>query len=390
METLRDFVAELLESQGAAIETLEPDGLEVLTPPVLRNALGWPELARLGFGAELRDQAMRIGLEGDWLDRFGGLLGENGCWAERQMASANTPVLGDAQRLLDHAIELPNAVCRFHSVSATWTRCLILTFRYTALSDEKRQGLARLGLNLGTGAVLDEVSTRLRAALADDDDWRLPEPEVLRAAGSTWDSALLASRLQPLLDDRLRSELEPFLRAMRRRLDRDRARVHTYHDDLRSGSLKRLAAIAGRDGEKAEADRRRESLRVATIEREYRAKLDDLRHNYALRVSAEWVQALELFVPVQRLDVVIRRRKGERRIQFDWHPIARLAEAPPCDWGLGLSRVRLVCDEKLHLTEPAGQAPCVACGKAWCRACHPSSCPRCGRSTAHARESQPG
>lgn len=378
METLRDFVAELLESQGAAIATLEPDGLEVLAPPVVRNAMGWPELAQLGFGAELPDQAMRIGLEGDWLDRFGGLLGENGRWAERQMTSANSPALGDPQRLLDHAIELPNAVCRFHSVEATWTRCLILTFRYTALSDEKREGLAWLGFNLGTGAPLDEVLTRLRAALADDDNWCLPEPEARRAAGSTWDSALLASRLQPLLDDRLRRELEPFLRAMHRRLDRDRARVHAYHDDLRSGSLKRLATLAGRHGEKAEADRRRESLRVATIEREYRAKLDDLRHNYALRVSAEWVQTLELLVPVQRLDVVIRRRKGERPIQFDWHPVARLAEAPPCDWGLGLGRVRLVCDEKLHLTEPAGQAPCVACGKAWCRACHPASCPRCG------------
>jgi hypothetical protein len=390
METLRDFVAELLESQGAAIATLEPDGLEVLAPAPLRTAMGWPELARLGFGADLPDQAMRIGLEGDWLDRFGELLGENGRWAERQLTSANPPALGDAQRLLDHAIELPNAVCRVHSVEATWTRCLILTFRYTALSDEKREGLAWLGFNLSTGAVLDEVLTRLRATLADDDDWRLPEPEARRAAGSTWDSALLASRLQSLVDDRLRRELEPFLRAMHRRLDRDRARVHAYHDDLRSASLKRLAALAGRDGEKADADRRRESLRVAAVEREYRAKLDDLRHNYALRVSVEWVQALELFVPVQRLKVVIRRRKGERLVRFDWHPSARLAEAPPCDWGLGLHRVRLVCDEKLHLTEPAGQAPCVACGKAWCRACHPESCPRCGRSMAHGGESEPG
>lgn len=390
METLRDFVAELLESQGAAIETLEPDGLEVLAPAVLRNAMGWPELARLGFGGELPDQAMRIGLEGDWLDRFGGLLGENGRWAERQMTPRDTPALGNPERLLDHAIELPNAVCRFHRVEATWTRCLILTFRYTALSDEKREGLVWLGLNLGTGAVLDEVLTRLRAALAEDDDWRLPEPEARLAADSTWDSTRLASRLHPLLDDRLRRELEPFLRAMHRRLDRDRTRVHAYHDDLRSASLKRLAALAGRDGEKADADRRRETLRAASIEREYQAKLEDLRHNYALRVTVGWVQALELFVPVQRLEVVIRRRKGERLIRFDWHPSARLVEAPPCDWGLGLHRLRLVCDEKLHLTEPAGQAPCAACGKAWCRACHPASCPRCGRSMGHSGESQRG
>jgi hypothetical protein len=88
---------------------------------------------------------MRIGLEGDWLDRFGGLLDENGRWAERQMRPTDTPTLGNPERLLDHAIELPNAVCRFHSVAATWTRCLILTFRYTAISDEKREGLAWLG-----------------------------------------------------------------------------------------------------------------------------------------------------------------------------------------------------------------------------------------------------
>ena len=35
----------------------------------------------------------------------------------------------------------------------------------------------------------------------------------------------------------------------------------------------------------AAPDRRRETLRVEAIEREYRAKVDDLRHNYALRIT---------------------------------------------------------------------------------------------------------
>jgi hypothetical protein len=93
----------------------------------------------------------------------------------------------------------------------------------------------------------------------------------------------------------------------------------------------------------------------------------------------EWVQALELFVPVQRFSALVRRRKGERLVRLDWHPVARLMELPLCDWGAGIERTRLVCDEKLHLTEPAGQAPCPACGKAWCRACSPAACPRCGQ-----------
>jgi hypothetical protein len=379
MSALRDFVAEVLELEGAAVEPVEPDGLEVLAPAALGAAMGWPELARLGFGAELPHAAIPIGLEGDWLDRFGALLGERGRRAERQLTlPASTAQLADPERVLDRALDLPNAVWRFHAATATWTRCLLLTFRYTALSDEKREGLVWLGFNLGTGAVLDEVFERLRPSLSGEADWQAPEPEVRLAAGPGWDVATLERRVRPLLETRVREALSPFLRAMRARLERDRNRVHLYHDDLRAASLKKLAAIDGATGEKADAERRRETLRVTAIEREYRAKLDDLRHNYALRVTVDWVQALELYLPVQRIDVQVRRRKGERLIRLDWHRMARLTEPPPCDWGLGLDRVRLVCDDKLHLTEPAGQAPCGACGKPFCRACHPAACPRCG------------
>jgi hypothetical protein len=185
----------------------------------------------------------------------------------------------------------------------------------------------------------------------------------------------------------VREAIAPFLRAMRRRLERDRNRVHAYHDDLRNAALSRLGALAEADGERAKADRRRETLRVEAIEREYRAKLDDLRHNYALRVTVEWVQALTLYVPVQRLDVLIRRRKGERMIRLDWHPLVKAAELPLCEAGLGTERTRLVCDDKLHLTEPDAQGPCPSCGKAYCRACFPAACPRCGRA-AHVHSAE--
>jgi selenocysteine lyase/cysteine desulfurase len=167
---------------------------------------------------------------------------------------------------------------------------------------------------------------------------------------------------------------------MRRRLDRDRNRIHQYHSDLHLLAQKKLAALAGSAGEKAENDRKRETLRIATIEREYAAKLGDLRHNYALRVSVEWVQGLELFVPVQRFEVLVKRRKGEKLMRLDWHPAVRLMEPPPSDWGLGIGRSRLVCDDQLHITDPAGQSPCPSCGRAWCRACHPTACPRCGHA----------
>jgi hypothetical protein len=383
MGALRNFVSEVLEMEGSAVEAVEPDGLEVLAPEPLRALMGWPELVKLGFGPELPAGATAVGFEGDWLDRFGALLGDRGRWAERKFVLPGPPPrIHDPARLLDHAIEFPNAVWRLQEVSAAWTRCLLLAFRYTAVSDEKREGLVWLGFNQATGAVINGFAPRLRSLLAADAQWQVPDPEVRRAAGPAWGASLLDGRVRALIDHSLRNEVEPFLRTMRRRLDRDRNRIHQYHGDLHLLAQKKLAALAGSTGEKAENDRKREMLRIAAIEREYAAKLGDLRHNYALRVSVDWVQGLELFVPVQRFQVLVKRRKGEKLMHLDWHPAVRLMEPPPSDWGLGIGRSRLVCDDQLHITDPAGQAPCPSCGRAWCRACHPTACRRCGHAIA--------
>jgi hypothetical protein len=376
---MRDFVADMLECEGAVIEPVEPDGLDVLAPEPLRAAMGWPELARLGFGATLPAGAMPIRLEGDWLDRFGALLGERGRSAVRQLLVANSGAPpSQPELLLDRALDLPNATWRLQETGPKWTACLLLSFRYTATSDEKREGLVWLGLNQGTGAIIEgEMLARLRALLAKT-EWLAPEPNVRPIAATAWDANSLATRLEPAVAHHVRRDLEGFLGAMRRRLDRDRGRIYDYCDDLRRAAQTKLIALAGVSGEKAESDRKRESARITVIEREYAAKLDDLRHNYALRVAVEWVQALTLVVPVHRYHVLIKRRKGERLVRIDWHPALRMIEPPPCDWGPGVGRTRLLCDEQLHLTDPSGQTPCRSCGKAFCRACHPAACPRCG------------
>jgi hypothetical protein len=378
MSELRDFVADLLERRGAAVEALGSDRLEVLAPAPLQRQLGWPELTHLGFGMQHAPGTVAIALEGDWLDRFGALLADEGRWSELEVRLP-TPVRppSDPERLLDRILDLPNATWRLQGMSATWTRCLMLAFRLTALSDEKREKLIWLGFNLGTGAVISDILAQLRPALAQTSDWHVPDAATKRLAGPGWSAPTLVARLRPLLEREARDSMEPFLRAMRRRLERDRDRVYAYHNDLRDASLRRLAALNRTHGDRAEADQRRETLRVEAIEREYRAKLDDLRRNYALRVTVEWVQALEIYVPVQRFEVLIRRRKGVRMIRLDWHPLVRTLERPLCEAGLGLDRVRLVCDDKLHLTDPAGHGPCDSCGKPFCRACLPLGCPRC-------------
>jgi len=238
--------------------------------------------------------------------------------------------------------------------------------------------LVQLGFNCGTGAVLGpDLLDRIGSSLEQDGKWVRTEETARRAAGSSWDAATIAPRARLQLEHRVRQDLAPFLAAMRRRLDRDRARVHAYHDDLRRAAQLKLAAAKRSSGEKSEATAKRETLRVAAIERDYAAKLNDLGHNYALKVTVEWVQGLSVVAPVHRYQLLIKRRKDERVLAMDWHPTVRLLEAPGSDWGLGHSPTRTACDDQLHLTDPAGAAACASCGKAYCRACHPRACPRC-------------
>ncbi len=378
---MQNFAADLLRHAGALVEPVEPEGLEVLAPPAVQAALGVSELVRLGFGTTLPAAAQRVGIEGDWLDRFARLLGPAGRTSRRVLAaSPRTP--GDPERLLGHELVLDNATFRLLGVAPAWTRYLMLDFRASAVSDDKRDFILRLGTNLATGAMPDTVIAALAATLEEEavvtEGVSPPEPPPDAALPPPWDQASVLAWVGRALPPRLETALAPFVKGLRRRLGRDQDRLHRYHNDLHREAMARALALPPDDPRRA-----REQQRAEAIGREYRAKLDDLARQYATRVTVAWIQTLELAMPVQRFTVQIRRRKADRIIHMDWNPLARRLEPPVCAFGSG-ERPRLVCDDALHLVAPAGLAPCPGCGRAFCRACHPVGCPKCG-----ATETQP-
>ena len=107
----------------------------------------------------------RVGIESDWLERFGRLLGQHGRCA-RLVLHSDARAPSDPQRVLEHALVLDNATFRLLDVVPAWTRYVVLDFRYSAVSDEKRDGVLRLGVNLATGALPDAVLEQMRSPLA--------------------------------------------------------------------------------------------------------------------------------------------------------------------------------------------------------------------------------
>jgi hypothetical protein len=380
---MQGFVAALLRHEGALVETINPEGLEVLAPPSVRHTLGIGELARLGFGTTLPPAAHRVGLEGDWLARFAQLLGSQGRFGRRVVSSA-ARAPGDPERVLGHGLVLDNATFRLLEVAPVWTRYLVLEFRASAVSDDKRDWMVRLGINLATGALPDAVLSAIAPVVDEppfDSDVHQDADESPTPADvdlpADWDRPKFLSLVARALPSRLHGVVDPFVKGLRRRLDRDRDRLHMYHNDLHREAMCRAAALPGEDPK-----RRRELQRAEAIAVEYRAKLDDLARQYATRVTVEWVQTLDLATQVHRFTVQIRRRKADRVIRLDWNPLARALEPPACEFTASTHRPRLVCDDALHLVVPAALAPCATCSRTFCRACHPQHCPKCGANQA--------
>lgn len=377
---LQGFVADLLAHEGALVEPIAPEGLEVLAPAPVQRALGVGELSRLGFGTTLPAAAQRVGLEGDWLERCARLLGKQGRWTRRVVAdTARTP--GDPQRLLDHELVLDNATFRLLGVAPAWTRYLVMDFRASAVSDDKRDFILRLGVNQATGALADAMLAAIAPAIdapRRDDGATDAEAPPDAELPVLWDRPQVLALIAQALPPRLDTALAPFVKGLRRRLGRDQDRLHAYHNDLHREATRRALALPADDPR-----RPREVLRAEAIEREYRAKLDDLARQYATRVTVEWVQTQELTMPVHRFAVQIRRRKADRIIHLDWNPLVRRLESPVCEFTAGTERPRLVCDDALHLVVPLALAPCPGCGRVFCRACHKAAghngcCPKCG------------
>jgi hypothetical protein len=381
MGRMRGFVADLLTQQGALVETIEPEGLEVLAPPPVQQALGVNELSRLGFGATLPAGAERVGIESDWLDRFERAIGEHGRYL-RLVLRPDAPSPMDPQRLLEHTLVLENASFRLIDVVPGWTRYLFLDFRYSAVSDEKREGMLQLGVNLATSALPDAVMGQMALGLiADAAASALPADAELPR---TWERSRLFELVDRALPPRLNTALAPFIKGLHRRLGRDQERLYSYHNDLHREATRRLALLAEGDSGRPREEKRREA-----ILREYTAKLHDLARQYAMRVTVAWVQTLELVMPVRRFAVRIRRRKAERVIHLDWNPLTRRLEPPPCESSYSADRPRLVCDDALHLVTPEGIAPCGGCGRLFCHACHRERCPKCQQPLAAAEIAAP-
>jgi hypothetical protein len=374
MSDLRELLARALAAGGALVEPIEPEGLEIMAPTTIQQALSLPEWCRIGFGPEVPEQATRVNFESDWAGQLGRLLEGRGRRAHAVVhEQLSLPPRLELEKIVRREFVLQNATFRLGEAEQARARYALLVFRVTASSDEKREDLIHMCINESNHAVADDLARPLLSLLREKYSDGAPEDED--EPGETLLSGRIRTVAAGLLRPRIRAQFSPFLAGMERRMARDLQRLHVYHSDLRREVAERMVERSRKSGtnDPVKAD----SMRLEAIGREYHSKVADLRRKYAMSVEVRFLQALRVDIPVRRAAVTVLRRKASRQTHLDWNPIARRVDRLPCESCWISPRIYSVCDERLHCVCPSCLSACPSCGRESCRACNPVRCSRC-------------
>ena len=376
-EELLHFTCRILEHWGAAVET-EGEEVEALLPPELASRLGVGEHVRFRFSPHLSKASdnnagasptdgQLITYGSPALEQVLSLLADRGTVAAVELKGLYLKQAAPRTEI-ERIFQPLNARGRLVSAGEAMVPYGVFNFRYTAISDEKKEGLVSVALNFRSLAEVPGIVPRWQGA-----EWR----EKSIKEGSLVFAHLLEKIYQRacrLAQRYITPALSEFTQSRERRLGRDVQRLEEYYLGMAQEIRTRLRK-KGLSGEEAT----REEAKAAAAERELRTKTRDLEEKYAVRVQVSFVSLLHLELRVLMVLISYQRRQSFRELALFWNPLLKEWESLACEACGENTFAFSLCDEKQHVTCASCSRPCPACGRRFCPACRPQGCPACQR-----------
>ncbi|MBF0551479.1 MAG: hypothetical protein HQK60_13200 [Deltaproteobacteria bacterium] len=306
------FTGKILEYHQGLVE-MHGDMLHALLPAPVAEALDVPEEVYLG------DEAHPLLYGAPLLDRLIGL------------ATGEVPVVYGRidfpylkkegfDRLLTQDVRFLDSQVRVVNRADSRTTYMVLVVHYRAMSDERKEGLLRLGLHESSGALVEEL----------DKLWPECRPQFF-ASGQVpphfpvhLEKTIASGMLQAQGLTEL--ALADFLASMKRRLTRDVTNTWEYYDAL--GAEMQAGLVQPNLTEEQRQERR---LKIEGLPREMKVKIDDLAQKYQVRVTLTGRAAIRLLVNVVQLVVDMKHRKLKRSVSLTWNPITSRLDPLTCE-----------------------------------------------------------
>lgn len=374
-KSLSDTIADVLSYHGAVVDKTSEEYLDVVFPSDLAPVLGVPEYARLSFSyGGICEQAIPASYDSEFFVALEKLFAGKGKFAMARFEPP-LPKIEKTARLVEERITLNNAVFRMDRTETVAISYLLVCLKYTALSDEKHEGIVPVlanGMNLSTipfengiADLMDNLQEPV--ASGDSTEERSPlEPGSDRMAG-VFRSALIAGSAM------VKERQQEFMKSLERRLNRDAKRITDYYQALK-GEIER------------KMERRRSEVEIQTnklldklnaVETERKWKIQDLIAKYGLNIQIEPIAAIAIKTQALVFWITIKRRLASRNFPVTYNTIAGGFDPLPCESCFYPREGHYLCDDKLHIICGVCFAACPCCGKQYCRTCHKNACPKC-------------
>lgn len=318
---LLTFSQDLLVRHGGLIEPVE-DRLLALLPPELARELALPEEAEIGS-----EQAPLL-YGSPVLERFV-------AFATRDVPVAyghiRVPYLKKAgfEQLLGSELAFAGGQVRIGSRAEARTTYMVLTCRYVALSDERKEGLVQVGIHEPSGAIVPGLVEAFEDLHPEYFEPGKTPPHFPVHLEKAVKSGIRSARAI------VEAELSDFLTSMQRRLRRDTRNTREYYEALKAEMEAGLDHPNLTDSQKAER-----RAKIADLPRELERKVADLEQKYQVRVTVSACAARRLLVDVVQLLLVLKYRKLQRSVSVTWNPVTKRLDPLVCErCGLGTTRV---------------------------------------------------
>lgn len=386
--SVSEFFIDALEYSGSVIEKLDGGVLEALLTPEASKTLEIPEHTRLCFSYDAaQGKNIYASYDSEIFKTSVRLLSGRGRYA-LGLFEAPAQNLSKLGHLVESRISFHNAVFRLENTETRKIPYLLTVFRYTALSDEKHEGIVTVLLNTEnlSVAAMPEGMSGILDRLKESDTVNpveslptIPEKDMERLFRAAHCAAM----------GMVKARLAEFVKSLDRRLNRDARRVFEYYETMKGETVKTIKKNAVKDGGDIDKKIQEKTVKGEGIDRllskldaidaERKWKVRDLVSKYSLNIKVEPVSAISIIADLPVFTIKIKRRLASRDFPVTYNPIVRHLDPLPCESCFSPGHGRYVCDDKLHIVCDNCFRPCAKCGKEYCRACHKERCPRCGK-----------
>lgn len=346
-QELEKFACRFLENQGAVLERNE-QGFEALLPENLSVVFGTSEHININTGSDLES-------EGVYSINYGSSLLE-------KMVDA---VCGDVPLLtcqlqfdylkregFDSLIQkqffFSKSVGKTESRAKINTAYIFLTCRFTAQSDEQKQGLVSLVFNLETGSYIPHMAELFSAAGKNFIPLQKP----------VWKDGQLEKVMKCIKEQSkgiLMDELNSFHETMTRRFRRDVANLEEYYYALEKEMEKNL----GRTHISEELIKERRK-KISLLPDELERKRDDLFKKYSIKVNVEPCAVMLINTPAVKVLYNIFVRRTRKNVSLIYNPVTKALDPLVCQ-GCGKSITSIYFCNHLHLLCSMCSEKCPLC-----------------------------